>query len=151
MAIKIRLAMHGLRNNRFFHLVAIDHRKARNAKPTELLGIYKPGIEGTEGKKTLEWSANRIKYWLNVGAVPSKPVVGLLERGGILRPGSPFHRQAAPPLIAPATPQPVKPAQAKAQGRVAPKAKVAPRTAVASKAKGASKAPNATQARARST
>ena len=54
MAIRLRLAIHGLRNNRFFHLVAIDHRKARNAKPAELLGIYKPRIEGVEGSKTLE-------------------------------------------------------------------------------------------------
>lgn len=80
MAIRLRLAMHGLRNNRFFQLVAIDHRKARNAKPTELLGVYKPRIEGTDGEKTLEWSVNRIRYWLHMGAVPSKSVVGLLER-----------------------------------------------------------------------
>lgn len=72
--------MHGLRNNRYFHLVAIDHRKARNAKPNELLGIYKPRLDGTGGEKTLEWSVNRIKYWLHMGAVPSKAVLDLLER-----------------------------------------------------------------------
>lgn len=71
--------MHGIRNNRILHLVAIDHRKARNAKPAELLGIYKPRIDGPEGKKTLEWSVDRIKYWLQVGAVPTKSVVKLLE------------------------------------------------------------------------
>jgi len=80
MAIRLRLAIHGLRNNRFFHLVAIDHRKARNAKPAELLGIYKPRIEGVEGSKTLEWSVSRIKYWLEKGATPSKSVLGLLEQ-----------------------------------------------------------------------
>jgi len=80
MAIRLRLAIHGLRNNRFFHLVAIDHRKARNAQPAELLGIYKPRIEGVEGSKTLEWSVSRIKYWLEEGAIPSKSVLGLLEQ-----------------------------------------------------------------------
>jgi len=80
MAIRLRLAIHGLRNNRFFHLVAIDHRKARNAQPAELLGIYKPRIEGVEGSKTLEWSVSRIKYWLEKGAIPSKSVLGLLEQ-----------------------------------------------------------------------
>jgi len=80
MAIRLRLAYCGLRNNRFFHLVAIDHRKARDAKPVELLGIYKSRIEGTEGNKTLEWSVSRIKYWLERGATPSKPVLGLLEQ-----------------------------------------------------------------------
>jgi len=79
MAIRLRFAMHGLRNNRILHLVAIDHRKARNAKPVELLGIYKHRVEGPGAKKTLEWSVDRIRYWLNVGALPSPSVVRLLE------------------------------------------------------------------------
>lgn len=79
MAIRLRFAMHGIRNHRILHLVAIDHRKARNAKPAELLGVFKPCIEGPQGKKSLEWSVDRIRYWLHVGAVPSKSVVGLLE------------------------------------------------------------------------
>jgi small subunit ribosomal protein S16 len=29
--------------------------------------------------KTVEWSVDRIKYWLGVGALPSKTVVRLLE------------------------------------------------------------------------
>lgn len=36
------MAVHGRRHNRIFHLVAIDHRKRRDAKPIELLGIYEP-------------------------------------------------------------------------------------------------------------
>lgn len=79
MAIRLRFAMHGIRNHRILHLVAIDHRKARNAKPAELLGVFKPCIEGPQGKKSLEWSVDRIRYWLQVGAVPSRSVMGLLE------------------------------------------------------------------------
>ncbi|KAF5356269.1 hypothetical protein D9756_004151 [Leucocoprinus leucothites] len=131
MAIKLRFAMHGLRNNRFFHLVAIDHRKARNAKPAELLGIYKPRIDGPNGKKTLEWSVDRIKYWLNEGAVPSKSVVDLLERGGILNPGSPYHPHVKG-LPRPIASTPVKPAPRNAQRKATPKAKVVPQSHAAS-------------------
>ena len=79
MVVRLRLAMHGRRHNHLFHLVAINGRKARNAKPIETLGIYDPAMKLGEGHKTVEWSVGRIKYWLGVGAVPSKTFVRLLE------------------------------------------------------------------------
>uniref|UniRef100_A0A0W0FGM4 Ribosomal protein S16 n=1 Tax=Moniliophthora roreri TaxID=221103 RepID=A0A0W0FGM4_MONRR len=93
MPMRLRLAVHGRRNDRVFHLVAINQRARRNAKPTELLGIYDPRIKpGGRDYKTMEWSVGRIRYWLDVGAVPSKTVVKLLELGKILKPGSPYHQ-----------------------------------------------------------
>ena len=79
MPVRMRLAMHGRRHRRIFHLVAINSRKARDAKPMETLGIYDPSMTLNEKHKTVEWSVNRIKYWLGVGATPSKTVVRLLE------------------------------------------------------------------------
>lgn len=79
MVVRLRLAMHGRRHNHVFHLVAINGRKARDAKPIEMLGIYDPAMRLGENHKTVEWSVNRIKYWLKVGAQPSKTVVRLLE------------------------------------------------------------------------
>ena len=79
MPMRIRLAVHGLRNHRIFHLVAIDGRRRRDGKPVELLGIYQPHLKPGEDKKVVEWSVDRIRYWLQVGAVPSKSVVKLLE------------------------------------------------------------------------
>ncbi|KAF7785067.1 hypothetical protein Agabi119p4_1232 [Agaricus bisporus var. burnettii] len=96
MAIRLRFAVHGLRNNRVLHLVAVDHRKARDARPAELLGVYRHRVEETGGKKSLEWSVDRIRYWLKNGAMPSPPVVRLLEMGGILAPGSPYHPSVVP-------------------------------------------------------
>ena len=78
MAVRLRLAVHGVRNNRIFHLVAVDERKRRNAKPIELLGVYRPRVEPKSPHKSVEWSVDRIKYWLGVGAQPSDPVVKLL-------------------------------------------------------------------------
>ncbi|TFK41262.1 ribosomal protein S16 domain-containing protein [Crucibulum laeve] len=97
MAIRLRLAMHGHRNHRIFHLVAIDRHRARNAKPAELLGIYDPHLKEGETTKTFQWSVDRIRYWLHVGALPSKSVLKLLETGGILQPGSPYHPKPKSP------------------------------------------------------
>ena len=80
--MRIRLAMHGTRNNRIFHLVAIDQRKSRNARPAELLGVYDPALHLGEDRKKVEWSVDRIKYWLGVGARPSKSALKLLEMVG---------------------------------------------------------------------
>jgi small subunit ribosomal protein S16 len=71
--------MHGLAHKRVFHIVAVNQRARRNAKPAEILGIYNPHIEFGDKHKTIEWSVDRIRYWLHVGAVPSKSVVKLLE------------------------------------------------------------------------
>jgi small subunit ribosomal protein S16 len=81
MPVRLRLSLHGNRNNRIFHLVATDLRKRRDGKPIELLGVYDPRLRPGQEHKTIHWSVDRIMYWLNKGgALPSKPVVKLLER-----------------------------------------------------------------------
>lgn len=72
MTVRLRMSIHGKRNNRIFHLVAIDMRKRRDAKPIELLGTYRPSLKLGETEKRVEWSVERIKYWLSVGAETSK-------------------------------------------------------------------------------
>ncbi|KIL70940.1 hypothetical protein M378DRAFT_183489 [Amanita muscaria Koide BX008] len=93
MPIRLRFAVQGLRNNRSFQLVAIDKRRRRDGKPAELLGVYQPHLNPGENKKVVEWSVDRIRYWLDVGAVPSKSVVRLLELGNILKPGHSWERR----------------------------------------------------------
>jgi len=90
--------MHGPRNNKFFHLVAMNGKDRRDGKPIEMLGLYRPLLDPARGKfeKTVEWSVERIKYWLRVGAIPSKSAVKLLTRGGILPPDSKHHIKAKP-------------------------------------------------------
>ncbi|KAL4069689.1 ribosomal protein S16 domain-containing protein [Scleroderma yunnanense] len=95
MTVRLRMAVHGTKGNRIFHLVAIDHRRRRDGKPMELLGVYDPSPKfdklGEQSYKTMKWSVDRIKYWLGVGAVPSKPVVRFLEWGGVIPPDSRYH------------------------------------------------------------
>lgn len=64
------------------HLVAIDKQRRRDGKPAELLGIYNPRLQPDQKVKTIEWSTERIRYWLHAGAVPSKSVSRLLELVG---------------------------------------------------------------------
>lgn len=97
------MAVHGVRNNRIFHLVAVNQRQRRNAKPIELLGVYNPRLNPGETTKTIEWSVQRIQYWLGVGATPTKTVTKLLEMGGVLpfKPAASEVTSKAPPRVAP--------------------------------------------------
>ncbi|KZW00646.1 hypothetical protein EXIGLDRAFT_588685, partial [Exidia glandulosa HHB12029] len=80
MTIRLRFAVHGVRNNRIMHLVAIDQRKRRNARPLELLGKYYPRVEPNlqQPVKRMEWALDRVRFWLDHGAVPSEAVTRML-------------------------------------------------------------------------
>lgn len=109
MPVRLRLARHGTRNAPFYHVVAIPDHKPRDARPIEKLGEYDPiprvrkftppqmsphanmavtssGLPTKEQlekkEKRLEWNTERIRYWLSVGAQPSKPVAKMLDRVG---------------------------------------------------------------------
>ncbi|KDQ63499.1 hypothetical protein JAAARDRAFT_97631, partial [Jaapia argillacea MUCL 33604] len=100
MTVRLRLSMKGRRHDKIFHLVAIDIRRRRDAKPIEMLGIFDPRLQSGQPYKSVQWSVDRIKYWLGVGALPSKPVVRLLEMGQIIPPNSKYHPKALGPLAA---------------------------------------------------
>ncbi|WWC66658.1 mitochondrial 37S ribosomal protein bS16m [Kwoniella pini CBS 10737] len=111
MPVRIRLARYGFKKNPLYHIVAINSKRPREGKPLETLGIYDPiprlrkgiiipseanvfDLKGQEQTKTKElikkekeikWDINRINYWLSVGAQPTRTVVKLLERGGVLK------------------------------------------------------------------
>ncbi|KAF9568491.1 ribosomal protein S16 [Agrocybe pediades] len=90
MPMRIRMAMHGHTHRKIFHIVAVNSTLRRDAKPTELLGVYDPHAVEGRGARTVRWSVGRIQHWLDVGAQPSKSVAKLLELGGILKPGNPY-------------------------------------------------------------
>ncbi|KAK6905331.1 ribosomal protein S16 [Kwoniella mangroviensis CBS 8886] len=106
MPVRIRLARHGYKKSPLYHIVAINSKRPREGKPLETLGIYDPiprlrkgvvvppqanvfgsGPEDTgliKKEKEIKWNVDRINYWLGVGAEPTRSVVKLLERGGVL-------------------------------------------------------------------
>lgn len=71
----------GRRHRSFFRLNAIDGRAPRDGKVIEPLGWYDPCSQDPDKQASL--NAERILYWLSVGAQPSETVANLLKRHGI--------------------------------------------------------------------
>lgn len=107
MVVRIRLQRHGVRNAPFYHIVAIADHKPVKARPIEKLGEYDPvprpkkfivpkvdvdapvlssGLpqqaqsQKPEMEKRLEWDTDRIKWWLDTGAQPSKTMAKMLDK-----------------------------------------------------------------------
>ena len=68
----------GRKHRPYFRIVAIDSRQPRDGRALEDLGTYDPKVAKTEDRVTLK--ADRIQYWLSVGALPSERVQTLLKK-----------------------------------------------------------------------
>ena len=79
--VKIRLKRMGKRNRPFYRIVAADSRTKRDGREKELLGTYDPLAKGKYGEVVL--NRERVKYWLDKGAIPSDTVSKILLRLGI--------------------------------------------------------------------
>ena len=86
--VRIRLKRIGRPHRPYYRIAAMDQRSARDSKTIEELGVYDP-INSDESKQ-IEINAERVKYWLSVGAQPTETVAGIIKRAGIeAKPGSP--------------------------------------------------------------
>lgn len=76
MAVSMRLARRGKRNDPFYHVVVADRRMPRDGRFLEVLGTYDPSNKDRKfvGKK------ERIEHWLRRGAIPSETVSQLLKK-----------------------------------------------------------------------
>ena len=79
--VKIRLKRFGRRNRPCYRICVMDQRSARDSRAIEELGHYDPIEKNAEKAITLK--ADRIKYWLGVGAQPSDTVRSLIRKAGI--------------------------------------------------------------------
>jgi small subunit ribosomal protein S16 len=59
----------------------MDKRSARDSDAIEELGFYDP-LEKDQDKQ-VNLKADRVRYWLSVGAQPSDTVKGLIKRAQI--------------------------------------------------------------------
>jgi len=82
--VKLRLQRHGRTHRPFYRLVAVDARFKRTGKFIERLGWFNP--TPGEGEQNIDLKADRIKYWLSVGAQPSDTVRDLLSNHDLLTP-----------------------------------------------------------------
>ncbi len=80
--VRLRLKRFGRTHKPFYRLNAIDQRSPRDGKPIEELGYFDPTEQ--DETKGISLKAERIRYWLSVGAQPSDTVRDLLAKQGIL-------------------------------------------------------------------
>ncbi|MBC7073961.1 30S ribosomal protein S16 [Candidatus Parcubacteria bacterium] len=77
--LKIRLHRSGKKNQPSFKIVVVDKRRSTSSeKFVEVLGFVNRIL------KERKINAERVKYWLGVGAKPSNTVYNLLVEEGIL-------------------------------------------------------------------
>ena len=81
MAVKIRMTRMGRRHRPFFRINAIESRAPRDGRILEKLGHYDPILKDTDKQIVLD--LDRVKYWLDKGAVPSGSVSEILLRLGV--------------------------------------------------------------------
>ena len=81
MSVKIRMTRMGRRHRPFFRINAIESRAPRDGRILEKLGHYDPILKDTDKQIVLD--LERVKFWLDKGAVPSDSVSEILLRLGV--------------------------------------------------------------------
>ena len=81
MAVKIRLRRVGRKKSPMYRIVVADSKSPRDGKFLEIVGQYQPRT----GEKAINLDADRVNYWLNVGAQPTDTVRSLLRKAGLLK------------------------------------------------------------------
>lgn len=73
MAVKIRFTRIGKKHAPVYRIVAADSRRKRDGKCLENLGTYNPMT-----KEIVQFHADRIDYWISVGAIVTDSVQRLI-------------------------------------------------------------------------
>lgn len=81
MSVKLRLARFGRLNHPTYRICAAESRFQRDGRVIETLGYYLPKAKRVDEQSSL--NAERISYWLSVGAQPSETVASLIKGAGI--------------------------------------------------------------------
>ena len=79
MGVRIRLARHGTKKKPFYRIVVADGESPRDGRFLEKVGTYDPLKDPAE----VTLNSDRIKYWIDKGAIPSDTVKSLFKKEGI--------------------------------------------------------------------
>jgi small subunit ribosomal protein S16 len=82
MAVVIRLRRMGAKKDPKFRIVVAESKSPRDGRFVDELGSYNAQPKEAE----LRVDAERAKYWLSVGAMPSDQVKSLFKKAGIAMP-----------------------------------------------------------------
>lgn len=83
MSVKLRLARGGAKKRPFYSIVAADPRSPRDGRFIERVGTYNPMVERDHPER-LVLKEERVRHWLNQGALPTERVERLLGQAGIV-------------------------------------------------------------------
>jgi small subunit ribosomal protein S16 len=83
--VRLRLKRMGRRHRPFYRLNAVDKRTQRDGKVLEQLGWYDPMSK--DETKQCHLNTERIKFWLEQGAMPSDTVSDLLAQHDVIDAG----------------------------------------------------------------
>lgn len=83
MATRIRLARAGRKKRPMYKVVVANSQSPRDGKFIEKLGTYEP-LLAIDHPNRVVLKADRLKYWLGVGAKPSERVEKLMKAAGVL-------------------------------------------------------------------
>ena len=78
MAVKIRLARHGGKKKPFYRIVVADSESPRDGRFLENVGTYDPLYDPAK----INLKTERIRYWMDQGALPTDTVQSLLKKQG---------------------------------------------------------------------
>jgi len=79
MSVKIRLARHGAKKRPYYRIVVADSECPRDGKYLEAVGSYNPLLDPVE----VNLKTDRVKYWIDQGALPSDTVKSILKKEGL--------------------------------------------------------------------
>ena len=78
MAVRIRLARHGVKKKPFYRIVVADSESPRDGKFLENVGTYDPLYDPAK----IILKTERIQYWMDKGALQTDTVHSLLKKEG---------------------------------------------------------------------
>ena len=83
MSLKIRLSRAGAKKRPFYRVVVADTRSPRDGRFLERLGTYDPMLPKDHPER-VRLNVERIRHWLDVGALPSDRVARFLGAAEII-------------------------------------------------------------------
>jgi len=83
MALKIRLTRSGAKKKPYYRIVVAENTSPRDGKFVERIGSYNPML-ASDDKDRYIVDAERVKYWMSVGAQPTERVAKMLGHLGVI-------------------------------------------------------------------
>jgi small subunit ribosomal protein S16 len=83
MSLKIRLARAGAKKRPFYRIVVADSRSPRDGRYIEKIGTYNPLLPRDSADR-VQFSEDRVKHWLGVGALPTDRVLRFFDAAGLM-------------------------------------------------------------------